>query len=101
MTAVDQGPVVRQAIAERLEHATDEEVVFDCGFGYLPDDCAGGRLVLGYAVVFKTRSPVPWMPVLVHEARMIGHTPGDDQVDEMVAAAVTALQEQAARHLTL
>lgn len=98
MAATDQGPVFRQAIAERIEHETDEGVVFDCGFGLIPAEHGAG-LVLGYVVVFKTASPRAGRPVLVHEARMTGHTPTDADVDLLVATAVASLQEQAARDL--
>jgi hypothetical protein len=99
VTAIDQGPVFRQAIKERIEHTTSEDVAFDCGFGYFPAE--GGGLVLGYTVVFKAKSPLPGRPVLMHETNLAGHTPTDDQVDEAVNVAIEILREKAAQQLAM
>lgn len=95
--------MLRTAIKERIESATIEDIVFDLGFGWVPDE-AGTGLILGYTVVFKAPPPVPLLGhaggPLAHTCTLVGHTPDDDQVDHAVDAALGVLRDKAVRQMT-
>lgn len=95
----DQGGILRRAIYERLCAATTEDVTFDLGFGFVPDERQ--ELVLGYTIVFKVRSPIIGEPVLAHPCVLIGHTPDAGQVQAAVNSAVADLTEKAAQQLVI
>lgn len=98
MAITDQGGILRQAIYERLSGETQADVVYDLGFGW-QDTSTGGR-ELGYLVMFKSQSPVPDEQPLVHTCTLIGHTPTDSDVRDIVLTALSVLAEKATRRLT-